>query len=150
MSPASARLRATNPMPAVRVPTLRLLRQGGLGALVLLPVAVLLGWLLAGVPGAWGAGLGMAVPLVFLGMTSVVALLTIRTQPGLFGVVVLGSWLVKVIALIGFLWAISGADFYSKPAFFIAFALGTVGYLALESVVVLRSRVPYVEPESGR
>ena len=140
---------AAGPLPAVREPTLRLLRHGGLAAVVLLPVAAVLGWLLGGSRGAWGAGLGMAVPLVFLGITSVVALLTIRTQPALFGVVVLGSWVVKLIALIGVLWAISGADFYSRPAFFVAFALGTVGFLALETAVVLRSRVPYVEPESG-
>jgi hypothetical protein len=44
---------------------------------------------------------------------------------------------------------IKDADFYSKPAFLAAFIVGVASWLAAEVVVVLRTRVPYVEVPGG-
>lgn len=128
----------------------RVLVVAGLGLAVLIPLATGLGWLIGGSTVAWGLLLGLAIPAVFFGFSVLVALATARLSAGAFGAVVLGSWLVKMIALIGALALLRDATFYSKPAFMGAFAAGVIGWLAAEWAVVTRTRTPYVEPEGDR
>lgn len=133
-------------LAAVRIPMARVLGIGGIAFAIALPVAAALGWLLAGGPGLWGAVIGMAIPVAFFSITAAVALWTARVRVELLGVAVLGSWLLKLVVLIGVLVVLRDADFYSRPALFAALLVGTAGYLVLEAIVVTRTRVPYVEP----
>jgi hypothetical protein len=135
------------PLPGVRIPMAAVLRWGTLGSVVALAIAAALGYLLAGSEGLWGAVLGIAIPVVFYSITVVVAVVTVRVRPEVFGAAILGSWVVKIAVLIGVLAVLSGATFYSRGAFFIAFVVGTVGYLVAEAVIVVRTRVPYLEPQ---
>ena len=136
-------------LAALRIPMGRVLAIGGAAFAVAFPVAALAGWALAGSPGAWGAVIGLAIPFAFFSVTAAVALWTARVRVELLGVAVLGSWILKLVLLIGALAALRDADFYSRPALFAALLLGTAGYLVLEAVIVTRTRVPYVEPEPG-
>lgn len=135
------------PLPGVRVPMTAVLRWGSLGSLAALVVAAMIGYLVAGTAGLWGAVLGIAIPVIFYSITVVVAVVTVRVRPEVFGAAILGSWVVKIAVLIGVLAILSGATFYSRGAFFIAFVVGTVGYLVAEAVIVVRTRVPYLEPQ---
>jgi hypothetical protein len=134
------------PLPGVRRPMAAVLRWGSLGALVAIVLAAVLGWVIAGMPGLWGAILGIAIPVAFFSVTVIVALVTLRVRPEVFGAAILGSWILKIAILIAVLAVLSRADFYSRTAFFIAFVVGTVGYLLTEAIIVVRTRVPYVEP----
>lgn len=136
----------TPPPPALVVPMRRAAVVGYLAALSSLPVVVAGGWLVAGAAGAWGALLGLAVPVGFLSVTVVLAVATARLAPTALGAVVLGSWLVKVIVLIVVLALLRDAEFYSRPVFFAVFAVAVLAYLLLEAAVVMRTRVPYVDP----
>jgi hypothetical protein len=131
------------------VPMRRTLRFAAVGALVLLMVAVPVGWAIAGTAGIWGAVLGVTVPVLFLGITAAVALLTARLAPSMLGLAVLGSWLLKIVVLLAVLIALDGRDFYARGVFFVAFLLGTAGFLVVEALVVTRTRVPYVEPSDA-
>ena len=122
------------------------LRYGSAGSLVALVLAGGIGWLIDGMPGLWGGVLGIAIPVGFFSVTVIVALLTLRVRPEVFGAAILGSWIIKLIALIGVLALLSSSDFYNRVIFFIAFVIGTIGYLACEAVIVMRTRVPYIEP----
>lgn len=122
------------------------LRYGSAGSLVALVLAGGIGWLIDGMPGLWGGVLGIAIPVGFFSVTVIVALLTLRVRPEVFGAAILGSWIIKLIALIGVLALLSGSDFYNRVIFFIAFVIGTIGYLVSEAVIVMRTRVPYIEP----
>lgn len=130
----------------VVLPMRRVALAGYLGALAVLPVAAALGWLVDGGAGVWGAVLGLAVPVGFLSVTVLVALGTARMAPTALGAAVLGSWLIKICLLIAVLAVLGGADFYSRGVFFATFLVGVAGYLAVEAVIVVRTRVPYVEP----
>lgn len=132
------------------LPMRRFLIVAGLGLATLLPVATGLGWLLGGAPVGWGILLGLALPAAFFGVSVVVALATARMGSGPFAAVVLTSWVIKVIVLMVILAALREADFYAKPAFLVAFAVGVVGWLAAEWVVVTRTKTLYVEPEGDR
>lgn len=107
------------------------------------------GWLVDGSAGMWGAILGIAIPVAFYSITVIVALVTLRVRPEVFGAAILGSWVVKIAVLIGVLAALSNADFYSRGAFFVAFVVGTVGYLVAEALIVVKTRVPFIEPRES-
>lgn len=127
----------------------RVLAAGAVAAVLALPLAALIGYLLAGPAGAWGAAIGMAIPVVFFAITTATALLTARLGATALGVAVLGSWLLKIILLLVVLVLLRDADFYNRMALFVSLLLGTAGLLALESVVVTRTKVPYVEAVAG-
>ena len=127
----------------------RVLLVTGVGFGVLLPLGTAIGWIVAGSPIGLGILLGLAIPAVFFGLTVVAGVLAAKLDNGPFVGVVMTSWLVKVVALLVVMAAIKDATFYRPAAFFVAFVVGLVGWLAAEVVVVLRTRVPYVEIAGG-
>ncbi len=135
-------------MRALREPMRRVLRSGLLGFVLALPVATLIGFLVDGAAGAWGALLGLALPFAFFSVTAATALLTARIRPEVLGAAVLGSWLLKLILLIAVLVPLSNAWFYNRVVFFVSLLVGTVGFLVAEAAIVLRTKVPYVEPRA--
>jgi hypothetical protein len=143
-TPEPASPRRTGPTALV-TPMRRVLRVGLVASLVALPVAVLLGYLVAGASGAWGAAIGMGIAVGFLAITVGVALGTAGMDATALGASVLGSWLIKMILLIVVLVLLRDADFYSRPVLFISLLVGTVGTLVLEAIVVTRTQVPYTE-----
>lgn len=133
---------------ALVVPMNRILRRGAVAAMVALPVATVLGYLIGGSAGAWGALLGMGIAVAFFGVTVAVALATARTRhTSMLGLAVVASWIIKVGLLIGALAYLRGQDFYSRPALFVALLIGTVGTLLLEARVVATTQVPYIETD---
>ncbi len=130
---------------ALVVPMRRVLRAGALGAAIALPAAVLLGWWVSGAAGAWGALIGMGLAVGFLAVTVVVALATAGMDATRLGAWVLASWVLKVVLLVAVLAVLRDATFYSKAWLFASLLVGTAGALAVESLVVVRTRVPYVE-----
>lgn len=130
---------------ALVTPMRRVLRVGLIASLVALPVAVVLGYLVAGAAGAWGAAIGMGIAVGFFAITVGVALGTASMDATALGASVLGSWLIKMILLIVVLVLLRDADFYSRPVLFLALLVGTIGTLVLEALVVTRTQVPYTE-----
>lgn len=132
-------------MSSAQLPMQRVLRAGGVGAAIYVPAATALGFVIGGQGGAYGAGIGALVAAAFFGVTVVVALVTSTMPPTVLGAVVLGSWLVKMVALIAVLAALRSADFYDRTTFGLALLVGTVVALCLEAWVVAKTRVPYTE-----
>lgn len=132
--------------PALFVPMRRAAVLGYLVAAVALPVVAAIGWLVAGSAGLWGAVVGLSIPVAFLSVTVLLALATARLAPTALGAVVLGSWLVKVVVLIAVLALIADGEWYSRGVLFAVFLVSVLAYLVLEALVVVRTRVPYVDP----
>lgn len=130
---------------AAMLPMRRVLRAGAVAAAVYVPAAAACGFLLGGTPGALGGGIGALIAAGFFGVTVIVALVTSRMSPTMLGAVVLGSWLVKMMVLIGVLVGLRSADFYDRTTFGLALLVGTIAALILEAWVVTKTRVPYVE-----
>lgn len=119
----------------------------GAGALlVLMALSAALWWAVDGTPGLWGALLGAALGGVFVLLTAIVVIATARTSPQVTGAVLLGTWLLKLIVAIGVVAALKPLDFYSRRAFALTIVVAMVVVLASETVAVLRTRAPYVEP----
>jgi hypothetical protein len=119
----------------------------GAGALaVLMVLSAGLWWAVDGLPGLWGALLGAAIGGAFVLLTAIVVIATARTSPQVTGAVLLGTWLLKLIVAIGVVAALKPLDFYSRRAFALTIVVAMVVVLASETVAVLRTRAPYVEP----
>ena len=118
----------------------------GLVAWAFLTVALsAIGYLVSGESGVWGALLASVLAGSFFAVTGMVAALTVNLDVQYLGFAVLGSWLLKIVVLLGALFWLRGQDFYDRPIFFITLLLETIVLLVLEAVLVTRAPVPYVE-----
>lgn len=128
---------------ALIVPMKRILRVGAL-AFLLVPVISAILFFAGKADLAWGVALGGGIPWVFFGVTAVTALKTAGISAEKLGAIVLGSWLLKIIALLGVLAWMRGQDFYNRPIFFITLLIATAGLLIAEAQITLKAKVPYV------
>ena len=111
-------------------------------------VAVLLGKLFAAKPGVYGALIGALLAGSFFALTALVAKLTIKTSVEYLGFAVLGSWLGKIVLLLGVLFWLRNATFYDRPTLFGTLVVSTIGLLTLEAYVITRTPSLYVEPRA--
>lgn len=116
------------------------------GGIVVAALAGALGWLIAGGAVGVSIGVGCALAVAFFGVTSIAALLTRRLGAQVLAAVVLGGWLLKLLALIVILGVIVDLTGLQRIPFALALVLTTVVYLMMQAVVVLRVRQPYVVP----
>ena len=120
---------------------------GLLGWLVITVVGIRIGDAVDGSAGFWGSALGAIVAGLFFSVTAVIAVTTTKMGPDKLGFVILGSWLLKIVILMGVLAWLRTQDFYSRPFFFAVLVIQTMVLLALEAVILTRAKVPYVDPK---
>lgn len=107
------------------------------------------GWLVAGLPGVWGALMAAGIATLFMLGTVVTMMVTADKPLPIASAAAVGGWLVKMVLLFVVLVLVRGRDFYHPGVFFVVLVLAILGSLAIESAAVLRARVPNVEPGSG-
>jgi len=115
----------------------------------LLVVGTVVGWLVAGAAGVWGALIGVGLALVCSGTTIVAMLRTTRSTPQTMALVVMGTWLGKGAVVIVALAVLRGMDFYSPGVLAVTLMVGVLGSAYLDYRAVTRARLPYVEPAAG-
>jgi hypothetical protein len=121
-------------------------RAGLVALLLLAPLAALAGALVDGGDGALGAVLGLTVPGAVLLITWGAAEAGSTRSPSTFAALLMGSYLVKLVAVIGLLVVLDRAQVASPVVMGISAIVGLVAALVVEGLVVLRTRAPYVEP----
>ena len=120
---------------------------GLLAWLVITVVGIRIGDAVEGSAGFWGSALGAIVAGLFFSVTAVIAVTTTKMGPDKLGFVILGSWLLKIVILMGVLAWLRTQDFYSRPFFFAVLVIQTMVLLALEAIILTRAKVPYVDPK---
>lgn len=128
-----------------RRPLLRALKYGWLSLLGVTIISLAVWGGVRNLPGIWGVLLGAAIGGGFMLLTVLSVLVTSNTTAATTGAVVLGSWLLKIIVLLGVLILLRGADFYDRLAFVVTVALALVVVLASEVWGVVTSKVTYVQ-----
>jgi hypothetical protein len=103
-----------------------------------------LGWLFAGISGVTSALIGSVVALVFTLLTVLSVWFGSKLPLAGFYGLVLGGWLLKVVLFGVLLAVLLGADFLHGPTFFFAIVATVLGGLAIDSVAVLKNRIPTV------
>jgi hypothetical protein len=116
---------------------------------VLTVVGVLVGYLVDGLPGVWGALVGVGVALLFSGTTVISVQRTTHSAPATMMAVILGAWLAKIIVVIVLLVALKPLDFYNPQVLAVVMLLGVIGSAVLDARAVSRGRVGYFEPAGG-
>ncbi|MDR2114658.1 MAG: hypothetical protein LBO75_05205 [Bifidobacteriaceae bacterium] len=116
-------------------------------ALALAVVGSVVGYLLLGIKGLWGALVGAGVVGAMFASSALVMHLS---RDGLTQARnLLISWFVKILALLGILLALDRATFIDRPVFGVTVLVGVIGSLALEGRVVWRARIPPGEGFDG-
>ena len=144
-APELADLGALAPDP-VRAVFRTALRDMLLLLAVLAVLGVTVGELVAGLPGVWGALLGLGVTVVFSGTTVVSMLATAHASPATTGSIIMGAWLLKMIVAIALLAVLRDLDFYHRVVFAVVLLIGVLGSALLDYRAVRRGRVPYTNP----
>lgn len=109
-------------------------------------VGVVTGYLVAGMPGVWGAVLGVAMTVIFSGTTVISMLTTAGASATTTAAVVMGSWLAKMLVLILVLALLRQLDFYDKWMLGGVLMVGVIGAALIDYRAVARGRVPNVIP----
>ena len=116
-----------------------------LGALLIAAIAVIggaIGYAVAGSNGLTSALIGSGLALLFVSMTALSVQLGAKLPlAGFFGVV-MGGWLIKLVGFIITMALLKSADFINGPVLFFTIVGSVLGALAIDAVVVMRSRIP--------
>jgi hypothetical protein len=139
-----------SPSPVSSTPILRTtLTWGGIVTGILAVVAAVIGYLIAGTPGLWSGLAGVLVAAVFLAITGISILIANRWYgddlyvPVFFGIV-LGGWILKFVVFIVVLLILRGQSWVDPTIFFISVVVSVLASLAVDVVVLMRTRVPHV------
>ena len=123
------------------------------GAVAAIAVAILgggIGFLVAGANGAFSGLAGAVIAAILMLLTSASILIANRWfgdalyVPIFFGIV-LGGWIVKLVVFIVAMLVLRGQPWIEPVVFFVAVVVGVLATLAIDAVVMLRMRLPYVE-----
>ncbi|QIS01958.1 hypothetical protein F5X71_06180 [Nocardia brasiliensis] len=132
------------PVPGPDAPLKAALRYGLIGLGVLVVLAVAIATAVAGVPGLWGALLGAAIGGGFILTTAAVVLFGAKLPPTTAGMVMLASWVGKMLVALIVIAILNQFDFYDRIALFLTVVGALVIVLGAETYGVLRQKVPYV------
>ena len=119
-----------------------------LGAILTLAVAVifgLVGFFAASVAGLVSALIGAAMALAFVSLTALSVWFGAKLSLGGFFGVVLGTWLVKLIGFFILVLVLKSANFIVGWVLFLAIVVAVIGSLAVDAIVVMRSRIPTIQ-----
>ncbi|MBF6212224.1 hypothetical protein IU433_17415 [Nocardia puris] len=138
-----------NPIPGPDAPLKAALRYGLIGLAILVVLSTALGSLAAGLPGLWGALLGAAIGGVFILTTAAVILYGAKLPPSTAGLVMLVSWVLKVLLVLISVAILNRFDFYDRVTLFLTVVGALIIVLGAETYGVLRQKVPYVSTTAG-
>ncbi|OQS14670.1 hypothetical protein B0T36_14315 [Nocardia donostiensis] len=126
------------------------LRYGLLGLLVLTVLAAVVATAVSGVAGLWGALLGAAIGGGFILTTAAVVLFGAKLPPTTAGLVVLVSWVGKLLVALIVIAVLNQFGFYNRVALFLTVVGALIIVLGAETYGVLRQKVPYVTVSEPR
>ncbi|MEZ2122227.1 hypothetical protein QWU43_05610 [Corynebacterium sp. CCM 9204] len=101
-------------------------------------------WMIDGERGMWGGIIGGIVGGGFVLLTVLSVLITGGTSPSMTAVLVLGGWLLKLVALLILLFILRDLDFYSRRALFVTVMAALTVVLGSETWAIVSSRTTYV------
>ena len=130
----------------------RALFWGVVSTAIVVIVASVVGALVAELSGMLAALVGGASGFVLLALTPLSIMWGFRAgggsvlAPGFFAVV-LGVWMVKFIAFVALIFLVGDIDALHRETLFLTIVASLLVALVSDLVVVLRSRMPYVDVE---
>ena len=122
----------------------RILLWTGVVAAAVLVIGGGIGWAVVGVSGLASAAIGAAMALVFCGVTVVSILVGRRfSLTAMFGII-MGAWIVKIVIFLILLSWLQPQPWVNRTVVFLCLIVAVLGTLAIDTIVILRARIPYV------
>ncbi|WP_296667791.1 hypothetical protein [Demequina sp.] len=109
-------------------------------------LGALVGWFVAGAPGAVAAAVGAAVAALGAIPTQAAMLIGHRRSPQALAGIVAFSWLGKMLVIIVALLLLQGVESFYRPMFAATAVVGLVVSLAIDLLTLRKARIPYVDP----
>jgi ATP synthase protein I len=122
-------------------------------ALLMAPVALLmivLGAILGGTKGLLGAALGVALVIVFFGISVLVVGRAAKISPQAMMAAAVGTYLVKILVLIILVGAFQNSTAFNGRFFGLTVIVCVITYSAAQVVSSMRLKMLYVEPDRDR
>jgi ATP synthase protein I len=122
-------------------------------AMLTAPVALLmivLGAVLGGAKGLLGAALGVALVIVFFGMSVLVVGLAAKVSPQAMMAAAVGTFLVKILVLIILVGSFQNSTAFNDKLFGLTVIVCVLAYSAAQMISAIRLKIPYVEPDRER
>ena len=137
------------PMPTSQPILLRALRWGVIATVALVVVFAALGWLVSQERGLAGGVIGAGIGGLLLAITvgSIAFANRFVESPSyivLFFVIVLGSWIVKFVAFLVAAVLLRDQPWLDPTVLFFGIIAGVLASVAIDVMVVAKSRIPYV------
>lgn len=132
---------SSDPLAALR----NALKYGVLGQILLSLVGLAVWWPLKGTPGIWGVVVGSCIGGGFVLITVVVVLATAKAPASKALIILMGSWFVKMLAVLVTLAIIKDMTFYDRGALVSMIIGAIVVVMGAEIWAVYRTRVPTVD-----
>ncbi|PRY69599.1 hypothetical protein B0I08_102276 [Glaciihabitans tibetensis] len=126
----------------------KVLKYTGLLAVLLIVVGGTIGYLVDGTDGLASVLLGTAVAILFSAVTAISMIVAIKFEIVAFFGIVMGSWLLKMVLFIVALVLLRDQSFINDVALFISLVVAIIGTVAIDALVVTKSRMPYVSEAS--
>ena len=122
-------------------------------ALLTAPVALLmivLGVIFGGSKALLGAAIGVALVIVFFGISVLVVSRAAKVSPQAMMAAAVGTFLVKILVLIILLGTFQNSTAFNGKWFGLTVIVCVIAYTAAQMVSSMRLKVPYVEPDRDR
>lgn len=110
---------------------------------VILVVGGGIGFAVAGVPGLVSAGIGVLMTVALSAITIGSIAIASRGSINFFFATVLGAWFIKAVVFIAILALLRDQPFIDGTVLVVSIIAAAIGTLAVDTVVVLTSRMPY-------
>lgn len=138
------------PTSAVRTAFGAVLRDVVVFVVALTVLGSVVGFLVRGTEGLWGALIGSAIAALFTLTTAVIMYVTADKPIHVTTASATGAWIVKMIVLVVALAILRDLEFYDKVVFFVVLTVAIMGSLVVEMRGLAAARIPHVDPGAGR
>jgi hypothetical protein len=122
----------------------RVLKYTAILAIAVAVVGGLVGFLTVGSSGLVSALIATAVAVLFSAITAASMILAIRFDLTAFFAIVMGAWLLKLVIFIAVLFLLRDQPFLHPIVFYITLIVSILGTFTIDAIVVMGSRVTYV------
>lgn len=133
-------------MTTIQSTLTRILKLSVILTLLILVIGGGIGIAVSGMAGFWSAAIGAGLGLLFCGMTALSVLIASRFSLTAFFGIVMGSWALKLIIFLVAIFLLQRQPWINQYVFYFTTVAAAIGIFVIDAIVVLRSRVPYVEP----
>ena len=104
--------------------------------------------LVRGSGGLWGAIAGAGLAALAALVTQAAMVMGYKKAPHVFAAMVGGSWLAKMVVIVGGMLALNSVSGVDRASFGIVALLGVMGTLVIDLFAVRKARVPYADQGS--